>query len=1069
MSVTVLIAHAHGEEDLAEELAGPIRAAGYEVHHGGTVLVGDSLVEEAQQLLNAGAPVVLCGTIKAVGTSWARRVVNAARAASRQNRVFVVQMEEDADTDSISLDGRVAAWWRNQARAGAELVVALARYFPLDQRAADRGVAATAEDRYRALALEACDLVDLANLPETDRHIALRQLELRRLYVALRVRPLPAKSLGDTLEQLEPAGAREPGDGARMPVGRQLGDARRVVVLGDPGSGKSTLLRWIATAYLLRLAEDPDWRALPDVGTLPDVDLLPVLIRCRDLRPESVGGAFDDILDVVLRQQEMAETERVALRGLVRERLTEGTALLLVDGLDEITDPGLRIRLCRQIERVAAAYPRASIVATCRIVGYREMDYRIGRGFAHVLVDALEPADKDDFAARWCALVEPPDRRATATAELIRDVHSTPQIEALTANPMLLTTMALVKRKIGKLPSRRADLYWEAVQVLLNWRREVDLPLDPREAMPQLEYLAHAMCAAGVQRLREDEVLDLLTAMRAEFPQVHSARNHEPKKFLELVEARTGLLVESGEVRHKGRPVPVFEFRHLTFQEYLAARALVEGHHHGHDPTSSLADAVVPLVVSDGPESTGASWHEPVQLCVASCNDADAEEILRELLSHGGDRLVGLTLRCLADEPNVSGRILDQALEAWRESSSYFGDETADLLRSRWRGDAVRFVVERCDGSVRSDSRLVWKLLGPRTQSPRSSGTDAAGLRRRLRSTDLSDALTAAFEIMQRGANDDMQDLAEDFGGLTEDLVALTHERRPLPMTAVWALAWIHRKDGPHRVPTVVARRCADLLRTDPIDPEVARFVLWLARGECGFGDPADLDAVQAAMLDWLSRAEPAMAVYALTESDWRRLPVRTKITEIAARSTDPGVRAAGARIVEVREFDELTDLAAWLGRESDPDVWATAIASLARVEWSAAGFAGHRDVIRPVLADFVPRTEEHGIHADLISAELGDPRAHERLRDRLRNQGIDAAGRRRVLSVIADCRFDKIDRRLVGDQWSQVAHDPAAVIATTDVAEHAKRLELTEDEVRGRYARLAQRWGLRLEWAQEM
>jgi hypothetical protein len=41
--------------------------------------------------------------------------------------------------------------------------------------------------RYRELLLESCDIIDLANLPEQDRHLAQRQLELRRLYVPLRV------------------------------------------------------------------------------------------------------------------------------------------------------------------------------------------------------------------------------------------------------------------------------------------------------------------------------------------------------------------------------------------------------------------------------------------------------------------------------------------------------------------------------------------------------------------------------------------------------------------------------------------------------------------------------------------------------------------------------------------------------------------------------------------------------------------------------------------------------------------------------------------------------------------
>ena len=98
MTVKVLIAHAKGEQELAEQLAEPIRAAGYAVAHEGTVLVGESVVAEASKLLSEGVPVVLCGTVRAVGTKWARQVVNAARLNNRGVKIFIVQMEgEEAD------------------------------------------------------------------------------------------------------------------------------------------------------------------------------------------------------------------------------------------------------------------------------------------------------------------------------------------------------------------------------------------------------------------------------------------------------------------------------------------------------------------------------------------------------------------------------------------------------------------------------------------------------------------------------------------------------------------------------------------------------------------------------------------------------------------------------------------------------------------------------------------------------------------------------------------------------------------------------------------------------------
>lgn len=207
MAWQVLIAHAEGEEALAEKLAGPIRDAGYEVAHRGTVMVGESVTEEASKVLNSGGPVVLCGTIKALGTGWAHRLVNAAR-QNQRTRVFAVQMEKDAYVQMLSLDDSVAVYWQDPAKAIQDLIASLQKYYPLHDASPRALESYDAERRYRELVLESCDIIDLANLPETDRHLATRQLELRRLYVPLRVRveiPLGIETDEELLEAIEQA------------------------------------------------------------------------------------------------------------------------------------------------------------------------------------------------------------------------------------------------------------------------------------------------------------------------------------------------------------------------------------------------------------------------------------------------------------------------------------------------------------------------------------------------------------------------------------------------------------------------------------------------------------------------------------------------------------------------------------------------------------------------------------------------------------------------------------------------------------------------------------------------
>jgi predicted NACHT family NTPase len=579
-----------------------------------------------------------------------------------------------------------------------------------------------ARQRYREIALESCDIIDLSNLPE-DRHTVTRtrELQLRRLYVPLRVRVEMEAGKDfdpDDLEKMEAMREQmrlnkvgrgtEPEDETenRHAAGTRLRKVKRMVILGDPGAGKTTLLRWIATAYLLRLKQDEAFKKLPDAKTLPDRDWLPILIRCRDLTGACETGTLDDVLNEALRKTHLQEKETLALQAVMRERLVQGTAILMIDGLDEISNPRTRARFSTQIEGLAMAFPKAPMIVTSRIVGYREMFFKIGRGFEHVTICGFSKEEKDTFARLWCEATELPARSEKAADELIHAIHSANRIERLTGNPMLLTTMALVKRKVGKLPKKRAKLYEEAVKVLLNWRSEVDDPIDEDEALPQLEYIALAMSKRGVQQLRRDEIIELMEEVRCEFPNLRTMKNHEPEEFLKLLERRTGIIIEAGEVRHNGRNKPVFEFRHLSFQEYLAALALIEGRFPGRDKHKPLAHYIAPLPgeteIRDNERTVKDNWREVLRLCVDCCNDNDVDEVLMAILTPLKTEIFGETARprailaasCLVDEPNVSDEtakiILKRFGQQMTEHDDGFGRESIvyltamDLVGAKW-------------------------------------------------------------------------------------------------------------------------------------------------------------------------------------------------------------------------------------------------------------------------------------------------------------------------------------------------------------------------------------------------
>ena len=70
--------------------------------------------------------------------------------------------------------------------------------------------AAQALEKYTAAARKLCDIIDLAGLPEDDRHLAMQRFLLRQLFVPLRliVEASAEEELSDdTLQQLEAVGA----------------------------------------------------------------------------------------------------------------------------------------------------------------------------------------------------------------------------------------------------------------------------------------------------------------------------------------------------------------------------------------------------------------------------------------------------------------------------------------------------------------------------------------------------------------------------------------------------------------------------------------------------------------------------------------------------------------------------------------------------------------------------------------------------------------------------------------------------------------------------------------------
>ncbi|MCP4428208.1 MAG: SUMF1/EgtB/PvdO family nonheme iron enzyme, partial [Chloroflexi bacterium] len=165
------------------------------------------------------------------------------------------------------------------------------------------------------------------------------------------------------------------------------------------------------------------------------------------------------------------------------------------------------------------------------------------------------------------------------TEHLLAAIRANERIQELAINPLLLTVIALVHRDRVKLPDRRAELYDEAIAVLLGKWDEArgvlpeqpilpNRPFDTTDRRLLLQNVALHMHEQQQKEIETEALQNLLQQLFRPLVADETLVDKAVRRFLRLIEERTGLLVARGD--------GVYTFSHLTFQEYLTALAVAE-------------------------------------------------------------------------------------------------------------------------------------------------------------------------------------------------------------------------------------------------------------------------------------------------------------------------------------------------------------------------------------------------------------------------------------------------------------------------------------------------------------
>jgi predicted NACHT family NTPase len=330
----------------------------------------------------------------------------------------------------------------------------------------------------------------------------------------------------------------------------------KLMVLGKPGSGKTTFLKHIAIQCdrsEFEANKIPIFIPLKTFAEIPNLDLL-----------EYISDEFASCGVEARSQTEFA--------------LSQGRGLILLDGLDEVPESDSDA-VVRQIRQFAGKYYNNQFIITCRIAAAK---YR----FHDAAFTCVEVADFNNkqiaaFARNWFVVfsqnMEVGKALASQFIEQLK-MKKNQQIRELAVTPILLNLTCLVFQAKADFPSNRAKLYEEGLEILLRkWdetrgikRDEVYRDLNLCRKKHLLAFVAAITFERGDYFFEKTQLQQVMADYLANLPDGTTdpiELEMDSEVVLKAIEAQHGLLVE----RARG----IYSFSHLTFQEYLTARKIV--------------------------------------------------------------------------------------------------------------------------------------------------------------------------------------------------------------------------------------------------------------------------------------------------------------------------------------------------------------------------------------------------------------------------------------------------------------------------------------------------------------
>ncbi len=320
---------------------------------------------------------------------------------------------------------------------------------------------------YQSLVRE-CNSLKIENIcsgPESA--IAYEPPRLEQVYTDLKVIDRSDEEIARRQSWAEPLASGDDSNGIRAMDIVIKAQHRLVVFLGEAGSGKSTLLNYLTLS-------------------LAPGNKLVIRLQMREVA-HIVASSQEESSDFQLLWEalkkdityRLGEIAALHLLPLFQQRLMKEGAVILLDGLDEVSDASnLRRTILQNIKSLADKTPEnTSVVVTSRPSAYADIKGCLP-GFSMFTLAPFGYWQVSNFIDLWYSAIKTPAKQMSdedqakpyqlkLTLEERKD-----DLAHLAANPLLLTLMIVLDSAGYRLQQERVKLYDDAIDLMINgWQR----------------------------------------------------------------------------------------------------------------------------------------------------------------------------------------------------------------------------------------------------------------------------------------------------------------------------------------------------------------------------------------------------------------------------------------------------------------------------------------------------------------------------------------------------------------------------------------------------------------------